>query len=520
MPTLPTWPPDRLAPVYRVEPVAFEQTATDEQETAYLHFNDWLDRPVAVFAMRRRPLSGDAHAGVLHCVGGAQTVHPRDLAFWNEAGFAAASFDWQIAGVSGRPPERSTRFPAEAVAQFHPTPRLEAAVLPIALQAAAVCLDWLAHTPGIDPRRLGVSGISWGGYLTWLLACYRPVRAIVTAFGCGGLFLPGRPHPAHAPEVTAFWKQHWDPLSLGPRIEAAACHLNGTNDFFGDPLVAETLLTSLAGPKVRHLLPNVDHSLDAAQSRLALAWMNHHLRDGPPLPETPRLRPDLSLAADVRYPSLRYELWWSDSPGPATMRCWQCTPPPRDRPLLAFARVTYEDGIELCTPLQSFAPEPGLSAPPRPAPVTIPFGLGWRWEVGHARLFDNNAHARPPVAPDGAWTLTPARPESPAPVCVLLHPEAGALEGLASSDALALEWSTTSSAETTVMLHLRTHPDAPIEARADWQGRTLLIEASAFAPMPDDFAWSQVGRIQILTTLASRAPFSVGPLRILTQQSP
>lgn len=503
----PTWPPPRLAPAYRVEPVATERGTRDEQETAWLHFNDWLDRPVAVFAVRRRPLTGANAAAVLHCVGGAQTVHPQDLAVWNDAGFAAATFDWQVTGVGGRPPERTTRYPSALVAQFHPTPALAAAVLPVALQAAAVCLDWLGRTPGVDPTRLGVVGISWGGYLTWLLAAYEPrVRALVAAFGCGGLFAPERPPAAHAPEVRAFWAQHWEPAALGHRITAPACYLSGTNDFFGDPLVAQRLLASLPAPHVHHLLPNVDHSLDATQSRLALAWIRHHLLGDPAVPALPSLQPDLTLTTDPAHPILGHEIWWAEPAGPAVFRCWQPSPPPRDRPVLAFARVRYAAGVELCTPLQTLAPEAHSAPPLLPRPAAIPFGLGWRWEVGNARLFSNDAHANPPATPEAPWTLTPARPATDAPIGVILHLDPAAIARLPAEAPLKLAWSPPPTGEVILHLHLRSRPPEPIELRTTASGPTIVIPPAASG-------WSDVGRIQITATIPGRPPFSVGPLR-------
>jgi hypothetical protein len=324
---------------------------------------------------------------------------------WTSQGYAAASFDWQLTGVSSRRPERTSTFPAELVPQFSPTPTLRAAVLPVALQAAAVCLAWLARAPHVDAGRLGVTGISWGGYLAWLLAAYEPrVRVVIPAFGCGGLFANDRDPPAHARDVRAFWEQHWEPATLGARIAAAVCYLGATNDFFGDPLVAESLLGSLPQPAIRHLLPNVDHSLDAAQSRLAVAWMRHHLLDGPAVPPTPVLLADLSLTSAPDHPVVAHEMWWAHAAGPGVFRCWQQGPPParhsypcfRPRPLRQRSGSLFTDQRALPSPPR-FRP-PSLR-PRLPLRFQTPSHSGWAGDGRSGMPVSSPMMRRPPRQP-------------------------------------------------------------------------------------------------------------------------
>jgi hypothetical protein len=519
----PPWPPRPLAPSYHVTGEVIHHETDTETSEARLVFRDWFNREVTIFARRSHPRQAPNGAAVLHLVGGAQTIHPGDLALWTSQGYAAASFDWQLTGISSRRPERTSTFPAELVPQFSPTPTLRAAVLPVALQAAAVCLSWLARAPHVDAGRLGMVGISWGGYLAWLLAAYEPrVRVVIPAFGCGGLFANDRDPPAHARDVRAFWEQHWEPATLGSRITAAVCYLGATNDFFGDPLVAESLLGSLPQPAIRHLLPNVDHSLDAAQSRLAVAWMRHHLLDGPAVPPTPVLLADLSLTSAPDHPVVAHEMWWAHAAGPGVFRCWQQGPPPARHSVLVFARARYANGLEVCSPISVRCPPPPVSAavapaaPSAPLSNTIAFGLGWRWEVGHARFFANDAQASPPATPEEAWELTPARPESDAPVTVLLHPEPHALVQIPSDAILELGWSTLPRTGFTVLLHRRGAPAVTVPAH--WRDQRLRFRLTGSPGRSPEFRWSDVGRIHVEVTLANRGPCRIGPLRWTDQE--
>ena len=506
----PPWPPGPWVPDYAVEPVrdGEDSASGTRSEEARLVFSDWMGRPVSLYARRSYPLREANGAAVLHIVGGAQTILPGDLSVWTDEGYAAAGFDWQISGVGGRPPERTSRFPDGAVAQFSPTPSLAAAVLPVAAQAAAVCLHWLARCPGVDGGRLGVTGISWGGYLAWLLAAYDSrVRALVPVFACGGLFAEGRPVADHAPEVRAFWQRHWEPAALGPRIQAPVCYLNGTNDFFGDPLVAERLLASLRVPVARGYLPNVDHSLSAAQTVLAKAWMRKHLLDGPDLPAPPEPQAPKCGGSSDAY-------WWADAEGPSMYRCWLPGVPPPDRRAFVFANRTLPGGAVLSSPIRTFeATEDGHPADPAdPLGSFLPFGLGWRWELGGSRHFSNDARATAPASANAPWAVVPARPKSGEAVTVLLHLSPQAVRMLPSGSSLILGWSAPpQDAVVTVEIHGRDPARGTCKASFPWRDGAISLTLEGVPTLPADFTWADVGRLHI-SARQERRPFEVGPL--------
>jgi cephalosporin-C deacetylase-like acetyl esterase len=179
-------------------------------EAAWLRFQDWMGRPCTVYAERMIPEGSDLPC-ILHAVGGAQTVRTEDLAFWADQGYACASFDWQIGDVQPREPERTSRWPESVRPQHGPHESLDQCVLPLAIQAAQITLSWLLDHPAVDATRVGMTGISWGGYLTWATAAYdKRIRATCPVFGCGIFDIPGMPE-LFADEVRSYWETHWDP---------------------------------------------------------------------------------------------------------------------------------------------------------------------------------------------------------------------------------------------------------------------------------------------------------------------
>lgn len=507
----PPWPPQPWVPDYTVESIRVDESAPGvRSEEVRLVFPDWMGRAVSLYARRSYPLRDANGAAVLHIVGGAQTILPGDLSVWTDEGYAAAGFDWQISGVGGRPPERMSRFPREVVAQFSATPTLAAAMLPVAVQAAAVCLHWLARCPAVDGERLGVTGISWGGYLAWLLAAYDSrVRALVPVFGCGGLFAEGRPVATHAPEVRAYWERNWEPAALGHLIQAPVCYLNGTNDFFGDLLVAEPLLDSLRVPVARSYLPNVDHSLSAGQTELAKAWMRQHLLGGVelPMPLDPQAS-DSNGASDM--------FWWADAEGPSMHRCWLPGMPPRDRSAFVFSNRTLPGGAVVSSPVRRLEANTERTPPvmPETAPRNIPFGLGWRWELGGARHFSNDARAAAPASPDQSWVVVPARPKNNEAVVVLLHLAPQWMRGLSTASSLNLGWSVAPEGDVVaVEIHARASFQGTYEVFFPWREGAIVINLEDVPELLEDFAWPNVGRLQI-SARQERQPFEVGPLRV------
>ncbi|MCD8482459.1 MAG: dienelactone hydrolase family protein [Verrucomicrobia bacterium] len=414
LPHAPVWPPQPLTPSYTVRPIHTEvRPDKSVVREVRLEFKDWMDRPVSLFARKEEPAGQGNGGGVLHIVGGAQTIHPGDLEVWVTRGYVAASFDWQIEGVGNRPPERTTQFPPDLVTQFNATKSLQSAVLPVAFQCACVCLHWLSESNGVDPDKLGVVGISWGGYLSWILAAYHNgVSALVPAFGCGGLFASNGSQPEHGPEVMKFWQQHLEPPVLVPRIKAPVCFLNSTNDFFGRLSTAERMLESLTGPCTRLYSANVDHSLNPAQTNLAIAWMEKHLLGNHAALPSPDSMHDAHTA-----------IWWTaDLTLPENFRCWLPAPILREQPVQAFSIVTC-NGISQCSPVvYADAMSAGDPADNGAVAGYIRFGLGWRWESGSTRHFANNARATAPDRADKPWLFCPARPDNPdEAIAVILH---------------------------------------------------------------------------------------------------
>lgn len=98
----------------------------------------------------------------------------------------------------------------------------------------------LAHTvlrsqPEVDAAHIGVTGISWGGYLTCMVAGADPRFAFAApVYGCGYLGENSvwlGDYEKMGRERAERWLAMWDPSVLLPHVKCPMVWVNGTNDF-------------------------------------------------------------------------------------------------------------------------------------------------------------------------------------------------------------------------------------------------------------------------------------------------
>ena len=171
--------------------------------------------------------------------GGGGTAFARWVKVWNERGYAAIAMDLCGCipeGTYGNWSRHDQGGPAGWDASFS---QLQD---PIgdqwtyhAVGAAILGHSLIRSFPEIDADRIGVTGISWGGYLTSIVAGVDSrFRFAVPVYGCGFLgdnsaWLPQ--FEKLGPEQARTWLNQWDPSQYLPRASMPILWVNGTNDF-------------------------------------------------------------------------------------------------------------------------------------------------------------------------------------------------------------------------------------------------------------------------------------------------
>ena len=243
--------------------------------------HDIEGEPLWVYALLGLPDAPGPVPGLLHIHGGLQTACPETVGEFAARGYAVLSFDW-FGPTAARSPEVTTVFPAVI-------PQIDDRAVPVertrifhAVHIARRGLSLLASRPEVDGARLGVFGISWGGFMTWLVNGQdRRVKAAIPVFGSGITVAPT--------EQDRAWRAAFQPEHVAATQHGAVLFLNGTNDFFGHVADAQRLCGRLPVEHRALLAPNENHGLWPEMLPTAVAWWNHHLKAGPALPAGPRL---------------------------------------------------------------------------------------------------------------------------------------------------------------------------------------------------------------------------------------
>lgn len=95
--------------------------------------------------------------------------------------------------------------------------------------------SFLRTLPQVDARRIGITGVSWGGYLTCIASAIDSrFRFAAPVYGCGFLDCdsPWKPELDKLPaKLKKRWLKYWDPCEYLPMSSVPTLWTTGSNDF-------------------------------------------------------------------------------------------------------------------------------------------------------------------------------------------------------------------------------------------------------------------------------------------------
>lgn len=200
---------------------------------------EWKGKPTRVFAWIGVPKvePGAKVPGIVLVHGGGGTAFAEWVRLWVGRGYAAIAMDtcgcvpkgsygkWERHAAGGPPGWGGFEQAEEPAGEQWPYHAAADVVLAHSL---------LRSLPEVDPDRVGLTGISWGGYLTCLVAGLDDrFRFAVPVYGCGFL----GENSVWAPNLRQMgpkgraWLAQWDPSHYLPRARMPLLWVTGTNDF-------------------------------------------------------------------------------------------------------------------------------------------------------------------------------------------------------------------------------------------------------------------------------------------------
>jgi dienelactone hydrolase len=227
-------------------------------------------KPTRVFAWYGFPShikAGEKVPAMVLIHGGGGTAFAEWVRLWNQKGYAAIAMDtcgcvpigsdnhWQRDSQGGPPGwggfDQLAELPSDQWT-YH-------AVMDVIL-ANSLIRSW----PQVDANRVGLSGISWGGYLTCVVAGLdHRFKFACPVYGCGFLgedsgWLDDFKNLGPLP--TKVWLLAWDPSQYLPGAKMPMLWVDGTNDVWYPPDSLHKSYQLPSGPRTLVMRVRMPHS--------------------------------------------------------------------------------------------------------------------------------------------------------------------------------------------------------------------------------------------------------------------
>lgn len=220
--------------------------------------------------------------------GGGGRAFKNWAVMWAKKGYAAIAMD-----LRGNGPDK-THIPNGFIEKDHETPYFK--ITPSLydqwmFQAVADVIlahNLIRHFPAVDSNRTAITGISWGGVITCIVAGLdNRYRAAVPVYGCGYLAESGRMKTrldALSPGDRGTWIRQYDPSRYVKHARIPVLFLNDADDPY---FVLRSYRKTYRGVKNRNLCVkiNLKHSHHAGWSNREIYYfINHYINKTPALP--------------------------------------------------------------------------------------------------------------------------------------------------------------------------------------------------------------------------------------------
>ncbi|MFI5379209.1 MAG: alpha/beta hydrolase family protein [Tepidisphaerales bacterium] len=329
------------------KPLAYrESTEFSEPGVKAIEFDGlpYQGKPTRVFAWLGLPK--EAAAGKVPAIvlvhGGGGTAHARWVRLWNSRGYAAIAMD--TCGKFGGDSKSAHR------GEFSGPPGWDAAYQQIdapiedqwpyhAVADAVLAHSLIRSLPEVDAQRIGVTGISWGGYLTCIIAGVDSrFKLAAPVYGCGFLRHGSAWVPAYekmGPEKSGKWLALWDPSVYLPNAKMPMLWIDSNVDFAYPLGAVQESYRLPQGERFLSTIPGMKHSHPAGEVPEEIhAFADQILMNGAPLPQMVSMQADAMAAHGVgakavfksKTKLVKAELVYTTDSGPWQKRKWKVEP--------------------------------------------------------------------------------------------------------------------------------------------------------------------------------------------------
>ncbi len=327
--------------------------------------------PTRVFAYYARPAKGDGpFPGMVLVHGGGGTAFREWVELWAKRGYCAIAMD-----LAGCGPGRK-KLGDGGPGQGHPEKfegltgddQVKRMWTYHAVAAVVRGHSLLASREEVDANRIGITGISWGGYLTSIVAGIDDrLKVAVPVYGCGFLHENScwlKLFAKMTPEERERWVRWFDPSQYLPGVRCPILFINGTNDFAYPLDSYQKSYRAVPGPvqvRIEVRMPH-GHPQGWAPKEIGL-FVDSVLRGGDPPPRFAAMETSGGVARarfEAKVPVVEGHLHYTTDTGDWKERKWQTVQAevkggtvsaklPDARPIVCYLSVTDRRGAMMST---------------------------------------------------------------------------------------------------------------------------------------------------------------------------
>ena len=300
-------------------------------QEVYYAGEPFQQRPTRVFAYLGRPEGPGPFPGMVLVHGGGGKAFAEWAEHWAKRGYVALAMDLSGNGPNGRLEDGGPDQGDGTKFRNFSTNEVKEMWSYHAVANVIRGHSLLATLPEVDRSRIGMTGISWGGYLTCIVAGLdHRLKAAVPVYGCGFLgensvWKEGS-LARMTPESRALWLQYFDPSQYVGGARCPMLFLNGSHDF-AYPLDSYQKTYRLVDPDLRHvsIVMNLPHG--HIWSFREVDEFTDRAMKKEPFPEIGPLQLEgKSVRAESSEPLKSAELNYTTDTGPWQKRKWTSIP--------------------------------------------------------------------------------------------------------------------------------------------------------------------------------------------------
>jgi dienelactone hydrolase len=316
---------------------AADEWAQEGVRALFFDGPDFEGKPTRVFAYLGLPAvaAGEKVPGMVLVHGGGGTAFPEWVKLWTARGYAAIALD-----TGGNVPAKN-----KAGRERHAWAGPVDGGASLALGDKPPRDQWMYHAvanimrahsllaaqSGVDARRIGLTGISWGGVLTAAVAGVDArFVAFVPVYGCGFLDESEIFGAQSAKAAGASWMKLWDPRHRLAHAKAPMFWVNGTNDRFFQLGMWQRSARLGARPTLLRVEPRMGHSHPAGWKPVEIGvFVDSVLKGGVPLPVFGEVRRDgagVSASVTGQTAIVEAKLHFTQAEGVASKWLWAEVP--------------------------------------------------------------------------------------------------------------------------------------------------------------------------------------------------